>query len=91
MSPARLTAAPYRPLRAAGALAVLILVAGLPSTAAAYVGPGAGLTFIASLLAIGAAALIMIVGLVAFPIRLMMKAARKKREAAAGSSGSPEA
>lgn len=80
------------PLKSATAVAVLILAAGLPSTAAAYVGPGAGLTFIASLLAVGAAVLIMIVGLVAFPIRLMMKAARKKREAAAATSvGPPEA
>ena len=80
------------PLRSAAALAVLALVAGLPSTAAAYVGPGAGLTFIASLLAVGAAVLIMIVGLVAFPIRLMMKAARKRREAAADvAPGTPEA
>jgi hypothetical protein len=74
---------------AVGIVAVCVLAA--PTTAAAYVGPGAGLTFIASLLAVGAAVLIMIVGLVAFPIRLMMKAARKKREAAKdGAPGSLE-
>ena len=73
-------------------VAAMILAAVMPTTAAAYVGPGAGLTFIASLLAVGAAVLIMIGGLVAFPIRLMMKAARKRREAAAeAASGSPEA
>ena len=73
-------------LRPIAAIATAALAIGAPSTAAAYVGPGAGLTFIASLLAVGAAALIMVLGLVAFPIRLMLKAARKKREAAASTA-----
>lgn len=63
------------------------MVAGLvaaPTAASAYVGPGAGLTFIASLVAVGAAAVIMIVGLVAFPIRMMMKKARQRRAAGSG-------
>ena len=73
-------------LKPIAAIATAALAVGAPSIAAAYVGPGAGLTFIASMLAVGAAVLIMIVGLVAFPIRLMMKVARKKREAAASTA-----
>lgn len=50
-----------------------------PGAAFAYVGPGAGLTFIASLVAVVVAGVIMLAGLVVFPIRLMMKAARRKK------------
>jgi nitrate reductase gamma subunit len=40
----------------------------------AYVGPGAGLTVIGSVLAVGAAILLAIVGFVWYPVRRMMRA-----------------
>ena len=75
--------------RALPGLAALTLAACLPSTASAYVGPGAGLTLIGSILAIGAAVLIMVVGLVAFPIRMMMKASRNRKASKAQSGETP--
>lgn len=84
-----MTANRQRGLGAIRLLTAALILAGAvwgPTTAAAYVGRGAGLTFIASLLAVGVAVLIMIAGLVAFPIRLAMKAARKRREALAADS-----
>jgi hypothetical protein len=54
-------------------LAALLLLGLMASPAAAYVGPGAGLTVIGSLVAVGAAVLIALVGLVLFPLRLLMK------------------
>lgn len=76
--------------RALPGLALLIVAVSLPSTASAYVGPGAGLTLIGSILAIGAAVLIMVVGLVAFPIRMMMKAARNRKAVKAQGGETPE-
>ncbi len=46
----------------------------------AYVGPGAGLTVIGSVLAVGAAIVLAIVGFVWYPVRRMMRA----RKAAKG-------
>ncbi len=55
----------------------LILV--LPATASAYVGPGAGLSIIGSLLAFLAAIVIGIFGFLWFPIRRIL---RKRKQAA---------
>lgn len=73
--------------RSAAATLAVALAAGLltPSLAWAYVGPGAGLTVIGSLVAVAAAVLIALVGLVLFPVRLLMK---KMRAAKAAQSAS---
>lgn len=62
-------------------LGVLGGLAMLPTPASAYVGPGAGLTVIGSLVAVVAAVLIALVGLVLFPIRLALKKLRGGRGA----------
>lgn len=58
---------------------VLALILGQPATAFAYVGPGAGLSIIGSLLAFLAAIVVGIFGFLWFPIRRML---RKRKQAA---------
>ena len=50
-----------------------LALAALATPAHAYVGPGAGLTAIGSVLAVGAAVLLVIVGFVWYPIRRLMR------------------
>jgi hypothetical protein len=52
---------------------VVALFAAVPLLAHAYVGPGAGLGMIASLLAVVGAILLSIVGLVLWPWRILRK------------------
>jgi hypothetical protein len=47
------------------------------SSAAAYMGPGAGLGMIGSLLAVGGALLLAIIGIIVLPVRMMLKRRRK--------------
>ncbi len=54
-----------------------------PATAHAYIGPGAGISAIGSLLALIAAVLLAIVGFVWYPVKRLMKNRRKARTAAA--------
>lgn len=54
-----------------------------PSPAAAYIGPGAGLTAIGSLLALFGAVLLGIVGFVWYPIRRLRRRMRARKGAAA--------
>jgi hypothetical protein len=56
-----------------------IVIAALlaPGTAAAYMGPGAGLGMLGSLLAVLAAVALAAVGLVLLPLRIIMKRWRK--------------
>ena len=58
----------------------LVLILGQPTTALAYVGPGAGLSIIGSLLAFFAAIVVGIFGFLWFPIRRFL---RKRKQAAA--------
>lgn len=56
----------------------------------AYIGPGAGLGAVGSLLAVGSAGLVMVVGLVWYPLRQALRkwrAWRRGREAAGGEEG----
>jgi hypothetical protein len=55
----------------------------------AYVGPGAGLGVLGAMLAIFAAVLATIVGLVLWPVRMLMR--RRRRNAAAHDAQAPEA
>lgn len=68
-----------------------ILLAGLfifpAGPAAAYIGPGAGLGAFAVVLALGAGILLLIVGLVWFPMKRMLK----KKKAAQTSNETPKA
>ncbi len=54
-----------------------------PATAHAYIGPGAGISAIGSLLALIAAVLLAIVGFVWYPVKRLMKKRRKARTEAA--------
>ncbi|MEM1236485.1 MAG: hypothetical protein AAGI10_05895 [Pseudomonadota bacterium] len=66
-------------------LAIFCLVL-LPGQAAAYIGPGAGLGAIAVALALAAGVLLLIVGLVWYPLKRMMK----RKRAAQSKDGSAE-
>ena len=60
---------------------VILVVAGtifMPSTAAAYVGPGAGLSAIGSLLALIAAIVLAIVGFLWYPLKRIMNKRKNK-------------
>ena len=54
----------------------ILCLAILPGPAAAYIGPGGGLGVFAVLLALGAGVLLLIVGLVWYPVKKMMKRKR---------------
>jgi hypothetical protein len=60
---------------------VIALLAVAPLTAQAYVGPGAGVGMIGSLLAVLGAILLAVVGLILWPLRML----RKRRQAKGGS------
>jgi hypothetical protein len=60
---------------------VLVAVAVVPGTATAYMGPGAGLGMLGSLVAVVAALAVAAVGLVLLPLRIIMK---KRRKASGG-------
>jgi hypothetical protein len=60
---------------------VIALFAAVPLLAHAYVGPGAGLGMIASLLAVVGAMLLSIVGLILWPWRMLKKHLQTKSAA----------
>ena len=60
--------------RTAPALLLAAAAAMLPVAAQAYVGPGAGLTAIGTLLALVAALVLAVVGFVWYPVKRMMRA-----------------
>ena len=60
---------------------VIALFAAVPLLAHAYVGPGAGLGMIASLLAVVGAMLLSIVGLILWPLRMLKKHLQTKSAA----------
>lgn len=67
-------------------VALMITVAFVPGVAHAYVGPGAGLGMIGSLIAVVGAILVALLGLVMFPISLLRK---RRRQRAASESATP--
>lgn len=79
--------------RIASVVLGLLLILGLPGTSFAYVGPGAGLSIIGSLLAFLAAIVVGIFGFLWFPIRRLLRkrklAKEKAAEEAAGDSDTP--
>jgi len=58
-------------------LCVLLLIAGLPSAALAYIGPGAGVTMLGALWGVLAAIVLTIVGLLYWPIRAALRRRKK--------------
>jgi hypothetical protein len=65
-------------------LAILAAVGAImaPGPALAYVGPGAGLSMIGSLIAVVVALLVAVLGLLTFPVRMFLK--RRRVRAADG-------
>jgi len=59
---------------------VLVLILGQPATALAYVGPGAGLSIIGSLLSFFAAIIVGIFGFLWFPVRRLLRKRKQARE-----------
>lgn len=68
-------------------IAFAVQALALPATALAYVGPGAGLSVIGSLLAFFAAIIVGIFGFLWFPVRRIL---RKRKQAKEQASGEPE-
>ena len=66
----------------------LFLILGLPATSFAYVGPGAGLSIIGSLLAFLAAIVIGIFGFLWFPVRRFLRKRKLAKERAAEEAAS---
>jgi hypothetical protein len=58
-----------------------LAAAAAPGTAAAYMGPGAGLGMLGSLVAVIAAVALAVVGLVLLPVRMILKRRRKTQAA----------
>jgi uncharacterized membrane-anchored protein len=73
-----------------GILAVAIVLT-VPDAAFAYIGPGAGLGLIGSLLAVLGAILLAIIGLIILPFRMLLKRRQAKgttgQQAAGGQEG----
>lgn len=67
---------------------VVALLAAAPLFAHAYVGPGAGLGMLASLLAVVGAMLLSILGLILWPLRLLKQRRQAKRVGPSDRTGS---
>ncbi len=61
--------------------ALLLLFLIVPATAFAYIGPGAGVSFLGSLWAVLAGIVIALVAILAWPIRYFVRRLRKQRAA----------
>lgn len=68
-------------MRLAAVLGLFVMAALLPGQAWAYVGPGAGLTALGSLLALLAAVALAVIGFVWYPVKRLM---RRRKAVAAG-------
>lgn len=65
-------------------------IASLPVGAQAYVGPGAGLTAIGTMIAFAAAVVLALVGFIWYPMKRMMKRRSDARNAQGPATGSQE-
>lgn len=65
---------------------MLAAIVALPEPAAAYIGPGAGLTAIGSVLAFLAAVVLLVAGVVWYPVKRLLR----RRRGDAGAGGSPD-
>jgi predicted AlkP superfamily phosphohydrolase/phosphomutase len=64
-------------LRGAGLLALLILL--VPREAHAYVGPGAGIAFATAAFAVIGSVIVVLIGFLGYPLRLIWRLARRRR------------
>ena len=62
---------------------IVLFVCLLPNTAHAYIGPGAGITALGSLLALAAALLLAAIGFVWYPAKRLLSRRSKRRVQAA--------
>ena len=62
------------------ALWALLFLIFLPTSGFGYVGPGAGITFLGALWAVSAAVILALIGLLLWPIRVLLR--RKKQRTA---------
>lgn len=62
-------------------IAVIALLLAAPGSAGAYIGPGAGITVIGTVVAFIGAILLAIVGFVWYPIKRLLAKIKKKRKA----------
>lgn len=67
-------------------VALFIAAAAIPDPAHAYIGPGAGLSVIGTLVAVIGAFLLLIVGFVWYPVKRML---RRKKTAGTAENGEP--
>ena len=67
--------------RAAGVALCMIGAATLPAAAWGYVGPGAGLSIVGSILAFVAAILLGVIGFIWYPVRRLLRSMRARRVA----------
>lgn len=70
------------PNRAAAMAAVALSAALLPGPALAYIGPGAGLGAIAVTVALVVGVLLLVVGMVWYPLKRLLKGGANKQSAA---------
>lgn len=63
-------------------IAVTALLIAVPPNALAYIGPGAGITAIGTVVAFIAAILLAIVGFIWYPIKRLLAKRKKKRQKA---------
>lgn len=68
----------YTEVRIAASWSLSITLAVIPLSASAYIGPGAGLSVIGSLLAFFAAIIVAILGFLFFPIRRLLRRRKQK-------------
>jgi hypothetical protein len=61
-------------------LLVCLALFGVPATAAAYIGPGAGLSVIGTVLAFVSAVVFMVIGFVWYPVKRLLAALRNHRD-----------
>ena len=64
--------------------AIFVLLALVATPASAYMGPGAGLGMVGSLIAVIGAVVVAVFGILVLPIRMIMKKRRKGAETKAG-------
>ena len=63
------------------AVMMLLAVTLVPSTAAAYVGPGSGVTVIGAALALVGSVILAILGFIWYPLKRLLQARRRARSA----------
>ncbi len=77
-------------VRLTSCLAALFFGIALPSSALAYIGPGAGLSAIGTFLAVVGAFLLLIVGFIWYPVKRLLRGLKAKKKADDNASADPK-